>query len=113
MITNKKAEIVGRINLFSIHRNPCLTGELGYRIGEPYIRKGIATKSVAALLEKVKKENKLTRINAKTTSHNIGSQRTLQKNGFFLHSVEKDAAQLNGQKYELYYYCWSNDSTII
>ncbi|WP_411169617.1 GNAT family N-acetyltransferase [Clostridium sp. MB05] len=82
LIKDLKGKVIGRINITSIQRGSFNKAELGYRIGKDYQGKGVATNAAKIVLEKSLKEHKLHRIEAGTSSDNIGSQIVLIKNGF-------------------------------
>ena len=82
LIKDLKGKVIGRINITSIQRGSFNKAELGYRIGKDYQGKGVATNAAKIVLEKALKEHKLHRIEAGTSSDNIGSQIVLIKNGF-------------------------------
>lgn len=63
--------------------------EIGYFIGEPFWGKGIATTSVALLMDHIKKHYKVVRIFAEVFGHNTASMRVLEKNGFQLESTRR------------------------
>jgi RimJ/RimL family protein N-acetyltransferase len=58
------------------------TASLGYWVGEPYWRKGIATAVVAAFAPPVMKTHDLVRLEARVFSWNDASMRVLEKCGF-------------------------------
>jgi RimJ/RimL family protein N-acetyltransferase len=71
--------------------------EIGYWIGEPYWRKGIATEAIRVLVDAVWTEYPgVVRIYAEVFSNNTGSCRALEKNGFRLESVRRNAVIKNG-----------------
>jgi RimJ/RimL family protein N-acetyltransferase len=72
------------------------TVELGYFIGENYWGKGIATAAVAIMLEAIKKNKEIVRIEAKTFGSNGASARVLEKNNFVLEGIRKNAIFKNG-----------------
>lgn len=80
LIKDADGEILGRINLTDVETSQKV-GSLGYRIGESHIGRGIAGKAVE-LLKREAGTLKLARIEAKTTSDNIASQKVLKKQGF-------------------------------
>ncbi|GAE26422.1 hypothetical protein JCM9140_2479 [Halalkalibacter wakoensis JCM 9140] len=108
LIVNSQNTILGRINLFNVLENPSFSAEIGYRIGEPYLFKGIASRSIEMVMKHLNKKYKKMEVIAKTTSHNYGSQKILEKNGFRLTEIEKDGATLNLELYDFLYYTWSN-----
>jgi RimJ/RimL family protein N-acetyltransferase len=72
------------------------TVELGYFIGENYWGKGIATAAVALMLEAIKKNKEIVRIEAKIFGNNLRSARVLEKNNFVLEGTRKNAIYKNG-----------------
>lgn len=73
------------------------TAEIGYWIGEPFWGKGITTKAIAQVLDICKKTHPgLVRIYAEVFATNKSSMRALEKNGFILESVRKNAIVKNG-----------------
>ncbi|MCM3323464.1 GNAT family N-acetyltransferase [Cytobacillus kochii] len=84
LIKNETDEIVGRINIVDIDWRE-KKGYLGYRIGEAYTGKGIATHALQILLQQNKEINHLL---AKTTKDNISSQKVLERNDFGMQGVE-------------------------
>lgn len=59
--------------------------KVGYVLGKAYWGKGIASAALGLLLEQVK----VRPILAHVATHNIGSLRVLQKNGFVISAVDK------------------------
>ena len=89
LIKNEIAGIVGRINLIDINKQ-LGTAHLGYRIGEAFLGKGIATQSVKLILELIE-EQSIHQLYAKTTMDNIASQKVLERTGFLKeHSLKED-----------------------
>lgn len=80
LIKNDSNAIVGRINLVDIDQEKRI-GSIGYRIGEAFLKQGIATKALKLILEETPILN-VAEIHAKTTYQNIGSQKVLEHNGF-------------------------------
>ena len=72
------------------------TVELGYFIGENYWGKGIATAAVARMLEAIKKNKEIVRVEAKIFGGNGASARVLEKNNFVLEGIRKNAIFKNG-----------------
>lgn len=82
LIMDDCGNIVGRVNLVSIMRGSLNKAEIGYRIGEKHQSKGYGTNAVRLVLDEGVKKHNLHRIEAGTSSDNIGSQIVLIKNGF-------------------------------
>ena len=72
------------------------TVEVGYFIGENYLGKGIASAAVALMLEAIKKNKEIVRIEAKIFGGNGASARVLEKNNFVLEGIRKNAIFKNG-----------------
>ena len=72
------------------------TVEVGYFIGENYWGKGIASAAVALILEAIKKNKEIVRIEAKIFGGNGASARVLEKNNFVLEGIRKNAIFKNG-----------------
>ena len=105
LIKNEDGLILGRINLVDIDKNQGM-GHVGYRVGESYIGKGIANKSVNLLLTTINKQG-IKEVLAKTTTDNIASQRVLEKNGFKHISTSDEAFEMNGESLRFVYYKWT------
>lgn len=108
LIMGEGESILGRINLFNIRKEPNFSADLGYRVGKKFLGKKVASKSLEQLLKKVTGEHKVVEIRAKTTSHNIGSQKLLEKHHFIIQAVKVNEAILNDQVYDFLEYYWSN-----
>ena len=71
--------------------------EIGYWIGEPFWGRGVATEAVRVLVDAAWKEYPhVVRIYAEVFPNNIASCRVLEKNGFHLESIRKNAVIKNG-----------------
>lgn len=78
--------------------------EIGYFIGEPFWGKGIATEACRLLCEYIQQQMNIIRIEACTFQHNKASMRVLQKNGFYLEGIRKNAVIKNNELLDEY--CW-------
>jgi ribosomal-protein-alanine N-acetyltransferase len=91
------SELAGAISIIpkeDIYRK---SAEIGYWIGEPFWRKGIATNAVEEVLRIFQSSHPdIIRIFAEVFAENIASMKVLQKNGFTLESVRKNAVVKNG-----------------
>ncbi|KGP91790.1 acetyltransferase [Pontibacillus chungwhensis BH030062] len=101
LIMEKAGTIVGRINI--VLDTTASTGDLGYRIGQDYTRKGLAKRAVETLL-KEKHVAELERITAKTTSSHIASQKVLERNGFIYVKTDPVAFYFRGNKENFVHY---------
>jgi RimJ/RimL family protein N-acetyltransferase len=80
------------------------SAEIGYWIGEPFWRKGIATKAIELITNYGFKDLKLIRIHAGVFESNIASMKALEKNGYkkegvFNKAVFKNDKVLNEHRY--------------
>ncbi|PWT95672.1 MAG: GNAT family N-acetyltransferase [Bacteroidetes bacterium] len=74
------------------------TAEIGYWIGEPYWGKGIATEAVRQIVDYIFETfGEIVRIYAEVFEYNQTSMKVLEKNGFHLESIRKDAVIKNGK----------------
>ncbi|RUL47279.1 GNAT family N-acetyltransferase [Lysinibacillus antri] len=98
LIKDLNGVIVGRTNLVDIDKAQG-SGHVGYRVGKAYTGKGIANNALALLLEKTYQLG-IKQIFAKTTTHNIASQRVLEKNGFS--HIQTEQEHWNGESFVQY-----------
>lgn len=76
------------------------SAELGYWLGEDHWGKGIMTKAVKQMVQLSFQDHNIIRLYATVFSHNLGSCRIFEKNGFELEGVLKKAAYKNGNLYD-------------
>ncbi len=88
----KLCGIIGLMLQKDIYR---LSAEVGYWIGEPFWGKGIATRAVDLITRYGFSELGLQRIFANTFEHNKASQQVLEKCGYSLEGIAKNAAIKN------------------
>jgi ribosomal-protein-alanine N-acetyltransferase len=74
--------IIGRVNLSNIVRGPFQSANLGYFVDAGCNGRGLATAAVGETVRVAFDELGLHRIEAGTLTHNLGSQRVLERNGF-------------------------------
>ena len=73
------------------------SAEIGFWLGEPFWGKGIMTEAIRQILEYCRVHHpELIRIYAEVFADNKTSSRVLEKNGFHLESVRKNAIVKNG-----------------
>lgn len=87
---------VGGIGLVFSNDVERVSAEIGYWLGEPYWRRGIATDALRAVTAEAFRQFDLTRIFALPFSHNIGSIRVLEKAGYVLEGVLRHSAIKEG-----------------
>lgn len=83
--------LVGRLNVTEIQEEEGvgLTGVVGYRVGEAFGGRGIATKALSTLKNKLQAEGQFKRLYAGAAIDNYASQIVMLKNGFqFISRVE-------------------------
>ncbi|MBN2899886.1 MAG: GNAT family N-acetyltransferase [Clostridia bacterium] len=97
-------EMVGRINLTAMTYNGERKAELGYRIGEVHQGKGYASEAVSAVVDMGYQVYGLNKIEAGTSTENIGSQRVLEKNGFIRVATMESVMEINGSLVDGYCY---------
>jgi len=102
IIKNEEDQIVGRINLTDIDKMEKIA-HIGYRVGERFLGKGIATKAVNELFNSAAKLG-ITQLFAQTTNHNFASQEVLRKTGFTLIDRPTEYVTLNGEKLKFVYF---------
>ena len=89
-------EIVGIVSVRMQYGKQSLDGLLGYMMMPEYCGKGIATKAVRLMLEEAFSLRKLHRISAWVYRPNAASIKVLEKNGFCLEGVQKEAVLCEG-----------------
>ena len=87
-------QVVGRVNLVDIKANE---GDLGYRVCESMIGKGVASYAVAKLIEIARDELGINIVTAKAAIDNLASIRVLEKAGFKMIATEKTSLIINGK----------------
>ena len=78
--------------------------EIGYLLLPCFHDQGYATESLKALLAWSKNIDEIISFNAIVTKGNIGSERVLEKCGFILSRIEKNAYEIRGQLYDDHIY---------
>ncbi|MGR5094751.1 GNAT family N-acetyltransferase [Vibrio maritimus] len=74
--------------------------EVGYLLLPEFHGRGIGTESLEALIKWAERDLDLNKFSAIVTKGNRGSERVLEKCGFVLTKVDKDAYQISGQTYD-------------
>ncbi len=94
-------QIVARVNLTSIQGD---SAELGYRVCQSAVGRGVATEAVTCVLEHSREVYGIHRVSAVTTENNPASQAVLLRNGFQFTHREKDAYVLNDQSVDFVFF---------
>ncbi|MBB6454140.1 ribosomal-protein-alanine N-acetyltransferase [Salirhabdus euzebyi] len=98
--------VIGRINLTDIDfLNK--RAEVGYRIGEKYAGKGLASKSVQLLQEKLKDQLEIRTLYAKTLNTHLASQKILTSNGFQLVDTDSSTFEWKGSSVHFLHFEWN------
>lgn len=104
LVKDDGGEILGRVNFFGIMRGPFQKAEIGYRLGERHVGKGIGRQMVARALEIASETLGLQRVEAGTDVENIPSQIVLMKNGFRFVGTAHRFIHVNGRWRDCYYF---------
>ena len=95
-----EGQLSGLIGLHVQEDVYCKSAELGYWIGEPFWRKGIASEAVKLILNYGFETLNLSRIFAATYEYNTGSMKVLKKNGFRSEGIARKAVFKNNAFYD-------------
>ncbi|WP_265455938.1 GNAT family N-acetyltransferase [Enterococcus sp. HY326] len=102
LIVNEAGQVIGRINLTDCNWQQ-QSAELGYRIGEGSLGKGMATQAVDLISIEAQTLG-LKKILAYTTNNNLASQKVLTKSGFqFTHQASEPFLFLDEEVFFVYF----------
>jgi ribosomal-protein-alanine N-acetyltransferase len=76
------SEVIGRFTLTGIEHGVFQNSRLGYWVAADAEGRGLASAAVGALVATARDDLGLHRMEASTLTHNLGSQRVLERNGF-------------------------------
>ncbi|KMK75502.1 GNAT family N-acetyltransferase [Alkalihalobacillus pseudalcaliphilus] len=107
LIKDQKKRIIGRMNVTDIKTSEA---ELGYRLGQEVVGKGIATQALAKLINELSTNQLVTKLKAKTTSNHFASQKVLEKNGFIKVEESADSFKFLGEDVYFVHYVWEGES---
>jgi [ribosomal protein S5]-alanine N-acetyltransferase len=79
-------------------------GEVGYALTSSYQGQGLMTEALALLLDDLFANTRLMRIEARCALENLGSQRVLEKNGFYREGTLRSYFNLRGTRIDNYLY---------
>ncbi|WP_413374900.1 GNAT family N-acetyltransferase [Alkalihalobacillus sp. 1P02AB] len=108
LIKDEYGQIIGRMNVTDIGEQT-KSGEVGYRIGERFVGRGLASFALKLLIAKAPSFN-LKQLTAKTTSNNVASQKILEKNNFNREADGKESFLFKGEIVHFVYYRWKEKS---
>jgi [ribosomal protein S5]-alanine N-acetyltransferase len=97
VILDEDGELLGRVTLSGIARGVFRSCSMGYWIAESRNGRGYATDAVAAAVALAFEQLELHRVQAETLTHNVGSQRVLEKNGFTQFGMAPHYLMIAGQ----------------
>ena len=97
-------EIAGRLNLTQVERQQFFCAHLGYRIGEAWAGRGVATAAVGQGVGLALNQHQLWRIEAIVSAFNAGSARVLEKNGFRRFGRSEQSFLHHGAWHDLIYF---------
>ncbi|MFJ6082819.1 GNAT family N-acetyltransferase [Streptomyces sp. NPDC092369] len=81
VVVDDRGELIGRVNLVDVQEG---SADLGYRIGERWAGRGVATEAVAQVCRLAAGAYGLSELIASTAVGNTGSRTVLERNGFTL-----------------------------
>jgi [ribosomal protein S5]-alanine N-acetyltransferase len=81
------------------------SAETGYWLGEMHWRKGITSEAIRKLSEYVFAKTPVVRLYADIFAPNIPSMKTIEKAGFHLEAINKNAVFKNGMLMDQHVYC--------
>jgi len=100
LVKSAAGELIGRVNLSGIKRAHYHSGVLGYRIGQSFGGRGIASAAVRQVLAIAFGRLGLKRIEADASVDNAGSIRVLERNGFVQYGRSRRSFELQGRWYD-------------
>jgi RimJ/RimL family protein N-acetyltransferase len=103
-----RGKFVGSIGLVRQADVYKMNAEIGYWLGEPYWKQGIATRAVRLMTDYGFTRLELVRIFAGVFAFNRGSQRVLEKAGYALECIVENAIVKNGMLCDEYRYGFLN-----
>lgn len=93
--------IVGRVNLTAVARRYFNKAVIGYRLGQAFTGRGLASQAVDLALKQAFGQLDLWRVEAVVRPDNIGSVRVLERNGFVQYGLAKRSMLFHGVQYDL------------
>ncbi len=92
----KEGAFVGGVTLSSIRYHASCSAEIGYWVGEPFLRQGVGSAAVGAVCEHAFQKLALNRLQAACQPGNSASRRVLEKTGFRKEGLARDYLFING-----------------
>ena len=88
-------ELIGGINISNVQRSVMQTCNIGYWLGEPYIKKGYMEESMRSIIPYIFMNLKINRIQAFTLINNTSSRNLLEKLNFKYEGVLRKVMKIN------------------
>ena len=98
--------VVGSIGIVPGEGISRVSAEVGYWLGKPYWRRGIATAALKSITPYAVEHFDLTRVFANVFAHNSGSIRILEKAGYVREGSMKHSSIKDGVIQDEYLYAW-------
>jgi ribosomal-protein-alanine N-acetyltransferase len=97
VLVDDNEAVVGRFNLYELRDG---AANVGYRVGQRFSGRGVATTGLRKLCQIAREEHALRTLSATTSDDNIASQRVLIKGGFVAKETSVVAGR-QGLRYQL------------
>ena len=97
-------QCVGLIGVYLQQAEYAHSAEIGYWLGRPFWRKGLATKAVKFFVDEIFNTTEVTCIFNPVTEANIASRRVMEKAGFQLEGKLQGSVQHHGKLHNEYFY---------
>ena len=103
IVDKKFGTVIGNVMLFG-HDGGARHAEIGYVIDKSLWGKGIGTEVIGLVMEHAFGPMGLRKLHARVVSENAGSERVLEKNGFFIEGRQKDYFCINNKLMDCIWY---------
>lgn len=104
LVRDETGRLIARVNLSRVKRAHFYSAEVGYRVAEAAIGKGVAAEAVRQVVNLAFFQHKLYRVEATARPENAGSIKVLERNGFKQFGRSSRSFQLNEVWYDLLYF---------
>jgi len=97
LIRRADARLMGAITLDNIRRGPSQSAQVGYWIGREFVRQGLMTEALAAVVHHAFSILDLSRVEAACLPENVPSRALLERSGFKYEGVAQSYLQIGGR----------------
>ena len=97
LIRRADARLMGAITLDNIRRGPSQSAQVGYWIGSEFVRQGLMTEALAAVVHHAFSILDLSRVEAACLPENVPSRALLERSGFKYEGVAQSYLQIGGR----------------